>query len=277
MRKTTIIISSLIILAGVIFYSCSKEESNLKGSANNNKPNSLKSITENPFDFIGEIHNKGLYEVKKAAINAKNNNTQFNLDYCVSSFIFNEIELTNTIDEPELLMNNINNAISNANNYKLYYVIDYTLSDEKFVEFVDNFNFTSFQKEKIILVNNALGNSENVLENLSEIEADVLNSDVEYEEQVAVLCVISIAKYSYDFWSKNQDILSEQKGKPTVSGAAKSDLGGAITGAGYSITSGASTTGLVFGPGGYVLTTAGAAVTGALWSSGLYLASWGWF
>jgi hypothetical protein len=65
--------------------------------------------------------------------------------------------------------------------------------------------------------------------------------------------------------------------KLSASTAAKADAGGAITGALASIYSGASTTGLVFGPGGYVLTTAGAAVSGALWSSGLYLVSGGFF
>lgn len=63
---------------------------------------------------------------------------------------------------------------------------------------------------------------------------------------------------------------------PTVKGAVLADASGAVGGAIQSIASGASETGLVFGPGGVVLTTAGAAVAGGLISSALYLGLFGW-
>ncbi len=89
MKKTTIIISSLIILAGVIFYSCSKEDKQINKTQN--VVNDFKQIInnvditsfnkaidvyfpENPYDSIGILHNIVLQKLNEQNLLLYNSN-----------------------------------------------------------------------------------------------------------------------------------------------------------------------------------------------------------
>ena len=61
MKKITIIITSIFILTGIIFYSCTKDGSNLNNVSNHNSPGKInKSLDLANYDSIGINHNLGL-------------------------------------------------------------------------------------------------------------------------------------------------------------------------------------------------------------------------
>lgn len=98
-------------------------------------------------------------------------------------------------------------------------------------------------------------------------------------EREYILAVLSVSKDSYNYWYEINLVPPVQtRGfKHYLHSIVKSDIGGAIAGLVGGIVSGSSATGLIFGPGGLVLTIAGSAVTGGLYSSGLTAVTKGFF
>ncbi len=266
MRKFLAIAVLVIIMGTAIFVACKKE------SKETSKLD-LSSIQTNPYDFIGRIHNKGMNQLKDQ-LSESSSNVVPDVALFTINFMQNEIVTTNDVASETQLRANITSLVNKVKPYRN--ILLSSLGNDSLVSAIDNSNFTTFQKQKIKLVLLAIDQADDVQTELLGIEADVLNSTVSDNEKAPVLCVISIAKYSCDFWIENSDLLGDADG-PTWRGAGRADAGGAIIGLASSISSGALAGSLVFGPGGIVLTLGGAAVGGALWSSGLYLVSWGWF
>lgn len=262
MKKVFFSILAITISAIIFVISCKKD------NAITNNSNLKTELKTNPYDFIGQIHNQGLNELKIEAKEANKKNEKINLCKFVSNFMMNKICKSNIASSNIQLASNLKNVISKAQCYQSIYLSDSKSDSIDFI--IDTLNLTTFQKNEINSILNALNKTKNVKETLLSIESEVLNSNVNDNEKTIVLCVISITKYSYDFWTENND------SKLCVGCAAKADAISAVTAGVSSICSGASTTGLVFGPGGYVLTTAGAAVAGGLWGSGAYLISSWW-
>lgn len=264
MKKIIFSFFTVIVIVMTFVTSCKQED------VSSNK------LTSNPYDYIGVIHNQGMTKLRDSLLA----NSSLNLDSYVSKFIGNKIDL----NAQPLLLNNINSVISKVKAKNTFNAMKVKSNDSLDVV-IKNSNLTEYQKAYMDSVLSILDGDVNIKESILKLESNVLGSNKSEKEKEPILCVISVTKYSIDFWTENLNNSQQAKmfkapsscAKLSASTAAKADAGGAITGALASIYSGASTTGLVFGPGGYVLTTAGAAVSGALWSSGLYLVSGGFF
>jgi hypothetical protein len=281
-----IFVSFIIILGIAIIVPSCKEEDNTSSIM------SKTELSKNPYDFIGEIHNKGMNEFKNQLQIAKKDNQKVDVGSLVSKFMFDEINNSNLISAKESLLSNMNLSIAKVREQ---------FNQNRFLKAAQSSNFsaidtsilTSFQKTYIKSILTITSESDNIKEGVLKIESEVLKANVSDEEKAAVLCVIAITKYSYDFWTENIDLLQSQSNlashseehlksannieEITVGGAVTADACGAVEGAISSIVSGAALkSGLVFGPEGAVLTIAGASVLDGLVGSACYLALWSW-
>ena len=256
-----------LLLGVAIFTGCSK----------NNISYHDNRLTSNPYDYLGEIHNKGMSKIKSYLENNKIK-SESDIRKKVADFMVNIITKDrDTINQSDL-KKNIDKLITHipSNNFQSLLKSGGFDSINLIIE---NSNLTSFQKESIDSVLSIINNNNNrIKENILQFEHRILIVDKPINEKAPVLAVIAIAKYSCDFWEGilSQKQLNNEKDSPTLKGAVLADASGAVSGAIQSIASGASETGLVFGSGGVVLTTAGAAVAGGLIGSALYLGLFGW-
>ena len=266
MKKLIFGTLGVAVIATLLITSCKKDEQT-------KTVEQKKEVNVNPYDYIGQIHNQGMSALLNQCKEAKKSNSNIEMNAFVSNYMMNELrKANNTYSEPKI-KNNLDLIISKVCLNKEIYLTTNRSDSSNII--LDTLNLSAYQKSKIKSIFEVLNNSINVNESLKKIELDVLNSNENDNEKAIVLCALSISKYSYEFWNTNQQFLGRAV---TVNNAAKADLGGAILGSAQSLASGAAAVGtLMLGPGGTVLTVGGAAVTGALWSSGFYLVTFGWF
>jgi hypothetical protein len=123
---------------------------------------------------------------------------------------------------------------------------------------------------------------------LIKAESDILKAPQDMDEKAFVLGLISIAKYSHDFWTNHEELIYEESiaknvgvgdtAKKSYSEVAlhclKEDASGFLQGvtAFVLFAPASATTGLVFGPGGIVAVGAAAGAGGAIVGSGYAVA-----
>lgn len=222
-------------------------------------------ITKNPYDFVGELHNKGMNELYNQLIIAKRDNQNVDINQFVSNFIYNEVSQTNPSVLKDQLIININNCISSTKEI---------CTNFKSANIDLNPKLSAFQKRYLNLIDKSLSNPKKIKDEIGKIESEVLNSNEDIKEKIIILAVSAVTKYSYDFWVAHPELMDDNSihlKVATLEGVLKADAEGALAGvllaAEYSIPAGA----LVFGPGGIVLTLVGSGVTGALYGSGASL------
>lgn len=257
-RKNLILICliSFFCVTCTIYISCKKE----------NPTEGTKTIvTKNPYDFVGELHNRGMNELYSQLVIAKRDNQKVDINQFVSTFLYNEVSQSNPSVLKDQLITNINSCISSTKEI---------CSTFKSANIDLNPKLSTFQKKYLNLIVNSLSNPQKLKDELGKIESEVLNSKEDIKEQAVVLAVSAVTKYSYDFWVAHPELLddaSTHQKVATLDGVLRADAEGAVAGvliaAEYLIPEGA----LVFGPGGIVLTLVGSAVTGSLWGSGVNL------
>lgn len=264
MKKLLLLLTAFVSLLN--FSSCRKDEVLTK--------NELVEKS-NPFNYLGELHNKGMHAFKEKINNNKTSNIN-DLNNFVVEFMFSEIKKKYDISNTESLIKNVKGIVSANRDIKSKFINSSKLNEAFIEEMIDSSKISDFQKKNLKSIFTALDEPESAKSNLLKIETKVLNSNVSNSEKFPLLVVLAISKASYDFWTSNKEFFIQTKGA-TVSGALKSDAAGAVEGVLWSVVSGASETGLVFGPGGMVLTAAAAGFTDGLWASACYLGIWSWF
>jgi len=200
MKKTTLILASLLILGAIFFYSCKKDESISNKTNNTSKPIRLKSDSKNPFDFVGINHNAYLdyfaehYDVNKITdANIYDANVHFLTKYSLSFDEFQKQLLSNQSISINLskgdysyIDNNKNIDNSSKSYLKQFYSLIDSLS-KNCTELVtsDQFNSLISAIEQNVIAEGLYSSPDNT---------DSLNCPA------TVLCVLSIAKYSYSYW-----------------------------------------------------------------------------
>lgn len=272
-----------------ISYSCNNEvENDIENSFNKQNPSTRivhgDNVTRlpNPYDYIGEMHNEAMEKlVLQVKYNAIKNTDQ--VSNFIDNFMINEIRK----GYPQAPIYTLQRQITSTklkidqqvNSLKTYYAkyAPQILSAPRITCAACPFSITqltnnAYQKKCLTQLEDVFVNfsKENLLSDLLNIEQHILrDTDQPMEVRASLLCAISIAKYSKEFWEKY--IVSNFK-RLSLKQCVYEDFVGAAIGVVYiNVTGASSVTGLVFGPGGYVLTNAGAAVGGGLGGSGQYL------
>jgi hypothetical protein len=276
MKKISMFLGFALIIS-IFLMSCTKEEM------------SSNKLNANPYDYIGELHNQGMNEFRIRLQDSIAVNSTMDVSTFVTEYMENKISNNKDVvlKDKSQLNKNLYSLIYKVKVTKPFYVLKSNKSDSTNVQnSIENSNLSDFQKEYVNELLSILEKQDSVKERIIKLESVILNSDKTVKEKEPILCIISITKYSYEFWNENISSKKIRMQKaPNASyvktfsagGAVRADAEGAIGGVIWSVATGASTTGLVFGPGGYVLTTAGSAVTGGLYGSALYLGLFGWF
>lgn len=142
---------------------------------------------------------------------------------------------------------------------------------------INSLNLSTPMKDAFEQIIQIISNEDTIVtkKGLAVFDNNIINdNNISALDKKAILSVSAIAKDSYLYWAVNTASL-QTRGLFHI--VALADLGGAITSVASGFFSGAANTGLVFGPGGLVLTYAGLAVSGAFYSSALSAISGGLF
>lgn len=277
-----------LMLVG-ISYSCNNEIENDIENSFNKQNHSTRVISgdnfpmlSNPYDYIGEMHNEAMeklaLQVKYSVIKSTDQVSNF-----IDDFMISEIKK----DYPQAPVSTLQRQITSTklkialhvDSLKTYYAkyAPQILSAPRITCAACPFSITqltknAYQKKYLTQMEDAFVSysDEDILFPLMSMKQRILrDTDQPMGVRAPLLCAISIAKYSKQFWEKY--IVSSFK-RLSLKNCVYEDFVGAALGVVYINLNGTSSaTGLVFGPGGYVLTNAGAAVIGGLAGSGEYL------
>ncbi|MDR2824310.1 MAG: hypothetical protein LBB41_03815 [Prevotellaceae bacterium] len=301
-----IIFSIFVTVMAMVFAGCDKNNNNNFSGANENSTGIFKLPTDgnsqNPYAFLGEMHNKGLAEglrefyhsdLNKADVTEKeiaNFASQFTV-----KFVEGEIVKMENVSDVEALRANLQTSIEKSN-FQWFA----TAKLENVSAEVAKSGLTKFQKEKLIALFNVISiNDDALVGKLQAFEVEILQSNVSDSEKAPLLAAIAISRSSLDFWTKhiisdnaNSSMLKSSSSNPSIVmveekgdifikinegegfrirqhilDAFKADALGAVGGVIGGVIGGHAGVGLVFGPGGVVCTLAADAVIGAISSS----------
>ncbi len=278
MRKMNILMGCILLVV-MTFWSCNNEDEMMSQNEN----------FENPYNIFGEWHNEGLDFIEKQLNQTRSiyesvpqNKIVAVTNQC-SIYLINKIEQTENRKLTATEINTLNTSIEKTKDYLLKLDSIYLDDQNKIIsEIYKDFKIKPFIQtylNKIIAIVNNSDDKETVNAALSNLENKIVPgplfspSDIEY-----LFSVISIARSSYNYWYErlNNEPQTRFSYRNFLKRICIADVGGAIAG-GIQGAWGGGATGLVFGPGGLVLTIAGSAVAGGLWSSGMTAASGGFF
>lgn len=286
------ILSIFAAVLAVVFVSCNNgndiNESN-KGSFDSTTETLKTSVSEtskNPYAFLGEMHNKGLKEGLKAFYYSDLNRedvsekeiTDFVSQFTVD-FVTQEIVRLENVEDEAALRQSLQESIGNSN---FQWCAIASLEDVK--SEIEKSKLTDFQKENLKMLMKIISTNDDALsEKLETFENEILDSKVSDEEKMPVLAVSAISRSSLEFWTEhvvsingyrgganvivkeNGDIfLVVESGSKTALNIFGADAAGAVGGIIGGVIGGHAAAGLMFGPGGIVLTLAGDAVLGAI-------------
>lgn len=262
---------SILILA----LACNDNEESI--STNNQKQ-------LNPYELLGKIHNDGLNELQKMVVTNTRGETATIPPSKEEQSALVETFTTNFISSyaieigasPELRAE-IEVAVAYANENLPFIEQLSSSSDNEGKQAISSLNISGVLKEAFIQILDIVNIGDTIMgkKNFIIFDDKIINSkNLSKEDKESILSVSAIAQYSYLYWAKNT---SKASTRGLFTSVAKADLGGAISGVVAGFFSGGANTGLVFGPGGLVLTYAGYAVTGALYGSALSAITGGWF
>lgn len=236
-----------------------------------NKTNVLEdpSNLNNPYDYIGYLHNKGIdymfshsiefYNPVSNAINKNNFKESFSNYYAnyAGNFLDSIYNTSNNVDS--LKSASLKFFTDEINFSSLMASISDSLSPSQLNYYnsvlttINNFSDFSTFKTQVV-----------------SIESSIINSNLSTNEKLVLLMGTSVARYSAHYWSSTslEEIRSNLNDLDFPSIAIvdilKSDFQGAIAGGFYGLMKGLNSGALVFGPGGVVLTAVGGAVVGSI-------------
>ena len=259
MKKITFISVSILVLMTIsitVFYSCKKEHISEKLT---NPISALRLETNNPYDWVGKLHNEGLdYALENKAEIDTTSYSSINADveFLVTSFIINKIS---------------EDSVENFNE------IDLRTNIDEFFEIIEEIDIRdSLSSTQLTFIYNAKNNIDssnvwtldNVLDGIVHVEDAILNSNLSDQEKCMPLIYCAILRNSAIYWQDENnyddwDVDPSMHWGIIAAEDAVGALHGGITGGISSFTSGA----LMFGPGGAVLSVMGGAVVGALQAS----------
>ena len=217
-----------------------------------------EELKENPYDYLGEIHNACMDSIKEIGIAESE----------LSNYVIGFIERRKTIF-------NITN-IRDIRNYRE--ICDNTLkigrnmlvSKTRGGDVVDSIlqkiplSWKSYVVTLLEIVDNSYEDTVSLRKDFFIVDNKIMNDkNLSNTDKDCLLCSSSVAKASYIYNKFNVKTRSSNKGDNIV----KSDLLGALGGVVEYGLAGTST-GLVFGPGGIALGLIGGAGLGAMISSG---------
>ena len=231
--------------------------------------NSTIAINENtyvnPYDFIGEFHNSIMDSIKvnnirKSQLIDFTNRTVAEKFHDTSTYANNE--------DVEPILNGIEKRTEEyATSSRASVLIDdsiraYIPSD--YLPYIEKLNNT---------IDLRLSDSLTIKQHFYSIEESINNNaELNEEDKANLLAITAIAKYSTIY---NR---APESRSATYGSVAKADLGGAITGViSWKCWGKAAVSGLLFGPGGTVLTVAKEAVRGAIVGSAFNIITGGAF
>jgi hypothetical protein len=237
----------------------------------------------NPYNYYGDLHNQAMKDGLKEFYNSTIKQgidpksvdlSKFSNDFTIS---FMEKEIVKRVEVSDVNALKISLQTSLDHSSRKTNTLLRSAEDNINSE-IANSSMSDFQKEKIIAMMNIVELfGENIAEDLQKLEEEVLQAKVLEKEKCPVLAVLAITKSSLKYWTEH--VISI----PTNDKAAlKADALGALGGFGGfvgGLLSGHAAVGLMFGPGGVVLTLAADVVIGAISSSLVegVGASFGWW
>lgn len=273
----------------------------------NSQSETIPDNQKNRLDYLGEIHNAGLNEglkelynsTVKKGINPATVDIEVFAHNFATSFMEKEILKREKVSDIQKLRENLQSLSHNSFSHLRSATMQETSAK------IEESALTDFQKEYFNLILKTIDGEDNIAERLAMIENEVLNKTISDQEKECVLGLLAVSKHSFAFWSErvienpetslraddpysislvevNGDIFIALNGgtaflakfKKFVGDVALSDALGFAGGAvGALINPATYASGLVFGPGGVVLTVAGQATWGAI-SGSIVGAGW---
>lgn len=215
---------SAILLTG---FSCSTEDRAADAYQLNDRiVMASKTGTANPFDYLGELHNNFMTDMHNLKP-SKNEIPELALKfvkengYDTSKFDSNRVlEIMNESMTSEFTKEKVDDL-----GKRLRFSDEYKRELYKLADF---FNGDSYE------------NTDDIVNQLKEIETSYLQAKVSDEEKQQLLSIIAIARHSTDYWisyypndinEQNAPITSKRRWWARIFGAIVSDVAGAVIGA----------------------------------------------
>lgn len=232
-----------------------------------NKPKQHTAMSSiNPYDFIGEIHNAAMDSVKSKNILSEE------LKMFTNKYTQIHFDSVQTYNQPVLCEATMNNIIQTSCAYKYNTRSTEAIEDSVLLSVPQEIR--PYMEKLYEIVDYSFVDSIQLKATFQNFDSLIIsNQSLDAEERACILAVSAIAKYSslYNFSTVNTRSI-------TAKGIIKSDLGGALTGVLCWATFGkAACSGLMFGPGGVVLTIAKEATRGAIIGSATHIVTGGFF
>lgn len=195
-----IVIASLIIIGGLVFYSCQTDKKN-----EIEKPNK-SSITAKSMEFVGIEHNQLLEESfqflrKEHRKNSYVARTIDNRKQRLEDFLISRVESNNKYSKEsnELAVANIKKAFSSESTI----VSRVSISNESSIDFPEEIKGYLEDLDKIL---DQIGSNIDVGKKISNLEKRIeMDNKLTEKNLIILFSATQTAKYSYAYWSKNGD------------------------------------------------------------------------
>ena len=258
----TAILAVALVAGASIFYACEKENN---------------SVANNPYDYLGNLHNEAMEKIIVLQDNPEFDLHSFSIEFMMDAM--KEAKTDYSSEQWELLFDE---TLIEYEKFAKDSKSSISMQDGSY----DVLELTNFQEKHAQKVFDIIQNSndfESVKSKLIKVESDILKAPQDMDEKAFVLGLISIAKYSHDFWDNHEELIYEESivknfgvedtAKKSYSQIAlnclEADAYGFLGGVVGSVISGhAAAATLVFGPAGTVSTVAAAGTISAIVSSG---------
>ena len=203
-----IVIASLIIIGGLVFYSCQTDKKN-----EIEKPNK-SSITAKSMEFVGIEHNQLLEESfqflkKEHRKNSYVARTIDNRKQRLEDFLISRVESNNKYSKEsnELAVANIKKAFSSestiASRVSISNASRVSISNESTIDFPEEIKGYLEDLDKIL---DQIGSNTDVGEKISNLEKRIeMDNKLTEKNLIILFSATQTAKYSYAYWSKNAD------------------------------------------------------------------------
>lgn len=250
--KKIFVIALIAVFTGTILSGCEKE-----------KIPSEKKVC-NPYDFLGELHNKAMDKVYASALNDENIDIyNFSMDY-----VLNQIQIENpnsSMSELQKLLQEITPELIAHNN----------ISNNP-IDFSTSFYVNSFTTQQISMLQEFYDELDKIKDAneipiiISKYENLVFEKNISNEEKMPLLGTLAISKYSYQFFINNFSDTKQARPKwsEICLRVVKADGLGFLSGVAWSSLKHIFIAGMTFGPEGAVAAIAAAGLDGAIVGSG---------
>ena len=237
----------------LVLFSCAKQEDVVVEAP--------KMVFQNPYVDFGVIHNVAMDSIRNSQVTIEN----------LVEFSDNFVESHFGQENNDLAKDVCRKISVDAKNVALKY--ESCLTTRAIDMITDSLvntlpiNYRSYVSEIFDIVDKRLSDSMLIDKEFSAFDEKIAMSDLAYEEKQDIWMISAIAKASYEY--NKYEICTRGVNGTSI---AKADVGGAITGiVSWRFFVKATCTGLMFGPGGIVMTAVREAVRGAIVGSGTHI------